>query len=76
LGIGLTFGINSFKTNIINFFIMNEQLKIPRKEARPKLLGFKASTNEVKRLKSFCRQQQINQSEFFRFAIRQIIQNF
>ncbi len=55
---------------------MNEQLKIPRKEARPKLLGFKASTNEVKRLKSFCRQQQINQSEFFRFAIRQIIQNF
>jgi hypothetical protein len=55
---------------------MNDLLKIPRKEARPKLLGFKASANEVKKLKSFCKQQQINQSDLFRFAIRQIIQNF
>ena len=55
---------------------MNDLPKIPRKEARPKLLGFKASTNEVKKLKSFCKQQQINQSDLFRFAIRQIITNF
>jgi hypothetical protein len=55
---------------------MNDSLKIPRKEARPKLLGFKASPNEVKRLKSFCHKEQISQSELFRFAIRQIIQNF
>jgi hypothetical protein len=55
---------------------MNDLLNIPRKEARPKLLGFKASANEVKKLKSFCKQQQINQSDLFRFAIRQIIQNF
>lgn len=52
------------------------EINIPKKEARPKLLGFKASTNEVKKLKSFCKQQQINQSDLFRFAIRQIIPNF
>jgi hypothetical protein len=55
---------------------MNDLLKIPRKETRTKLLGFKASENEVKKLKSFCKQQKINQSDLFRFAIRQIIQNF
>lgn len=76
LGDGLTFVVNYFKTKIINFFSMNDLSKIPRKEARQKLLGFKASTNEVKKLKTFCRQQQITQSDFFRFAIRQIIQNF
>lgn len=55
---------------------MKDLFEIPRKEARPKLLGFKASKNEVKKLKSFCKQQQISQSDLFRFAIRQIIQNF
>jgi hypothetical protein len=52
------------------------KVRIPRKEVRPKLLGFKASPSEVKRIKSFCRQQQINQSDLFRFAIKQIITNF
>lgn len=55
---------------------MTDLPKIPKKEARPKLIGFKASANEVKKLKTFCRQQQITQSDLFRFAIRQIIPNF
>lgn len=55
---------------------MNELVKIPRKEARPKLLGFKASANEVKKLKAFCKQQQVSQSDLFRYAIRQVIPNF
>jgi hypothetical protein len=55
---------------------MKDLLEIPRKEARPKLLGFKASTNEVKKLKTFCKKQQISQSDLLRFAIRQIIPNF
>lgn len=55
---------------------MSDLTKIPKKEARPKLIGFKASANEVKKLKTFCRQQQITQSDLFRFAIRQIIPNF
>lgn len=53
-----------------------DEINIPKKEARPKLLGFKASASEVKKLKSFCKQKQINQSDLFRFAIRQIITNF
>jgi hypothetical protein len=53
-----------------------DQINIPKKEARPKLLGFKTSANEVKKLKTFCKQQQVSQSELFRYAIRQIIPNF
>jgi hypothetical protein len=55
---------------------LEDQFRIPRRENRHKLLGFKASPTEVKKLKDFCSSQEISQSEVIRFAIRQIIPNF
>jgi hypothetical protein len=52
------------------------RINIPRKEARQRLIGFKASNSEVRRIKSFCRKNQISQSDFFRYAVKQIISNF
>ncbi|WP_167618200.1 ribbon-helix-helix protein, CopG family [Maribellus sediminis] len=50
--------------------------KIPKKDPKTKMLGFKASKEEVKKLKQFCQKEQVSQSEFMRFAIRLVIRNF
>ncbi|WP_372773478.1 ribbon-helix-helix protein, CopG family [Mangrovibacterium sp.] len=50
--------------------------KIPKKTHKTKLLGFKASPEEVKKLKQFCEKEQVSQSELIRFAIRLVIPNF
>lgn len=52
------------------------QIKIPKRETKDKVLGFKASVTEIRKLKDFCKRQQISQSEVIRYAIRQIIPNF
>ena len=55
---------------------IENQIKIPLRETKHKMLGFKASPTEVKKLKTFCSSQRVSQSEFIRFAIRQYIPNF
>lgn len=63
----------------LKHFIMPEfekQIEIPLRETKHKMLGFKASPTEVKKLKTFCCSQNVSQSEFIRFAIRQYIPNF
>lgn len=53
-----------------------KHIEIPAKETKHKILGFKASPSEVNKLKTFCVNQKVTQSEFIRFAIRQYIPNF
>lgn len=56
---------------------MEENLiEIPKKEVRPKLLGFKASVREAREIRHFCKHYRISKSDFFRLSIRQIIKNF
>jgi hypothetical protein len=52
------------------------RVNIPKREVRPKLLGFKASSSEVKRIKSFCRNKQISQSDFFGTPLSKSFQIF
>jgi len=49
---------------------------IPKKHAKTKLLGFKATAEEVRKFKQFCKKEQVSQSELIRFAIRLVIPNF
>jgi len=49
---------------------------IPKKRNKTKLLGFKASVEEVKKLKQFCDKEQVTQSELIRYAIRLVITDF
>lgn len=53
-----------------------ENLKIPKRESRNKILGFKATDAEIKKVKAVCKQKQISQTDLIRYALRQIIPNF
>jgi len=50
--------------------------QIPKKKQKTKMLGFKASPSEVKKLKQFCDKEQVTQSELIRYAIRLVITDF
>lgn len=50
--------------------------QIPKKTHKTKLLGFKASPEEVKKLKQFCEKEKVTQSDVIRFAVRLIVPNF
>ncbi len=54
---------------------MKTKIKIPPTEPKGQLIGVKLTVSEISKIKSFCKENKVSQSNLIRFAIKNYIPN-
>lgn len=54
---------------------MKSKIKIPPTETKAQLIGVKLTDSEISKIKSFCKENKVSQSNLIRFAIKNYIPN-
>jgi len=54
---------------------MNTKIKIPPSEIKKQTIGVKLTATEISKIKAFCKDKRVTQSNLIRYAIRCYIPN-